>query len=139
MTLTKQLRDRTLYHVRLHAPTVGRLVALLGERSPRFPKNSIAIDAACLEVVRIMEDPDVSVMRVSEFNDQLHSQRIKDARAIATSLGAKMWSEQTDTGLQIELRKGDKVIGLVCFPDRPFDLQGEGPTILPRCGLKIVA
>lgn len=114
-----------MYHVRLHAPTIARLVALLGEHAPRFPKNGEAIDAACLEVVRIMDDPDFSVQRMSDLNAHVQRQRVEDAQAIAASVGAEMWIHNEPTGMRLEFRKGTAVVSSSFLPDHTFARDGD--------------
>ena len=119
------LKDRTLYHVRLHAPTIARLVALLGANSPRFPKNGEAIEGACMEVVRIMDDPDYTVQRMSDLNAHVQRQRIEDAQTLAACVGAKMWIHNEPTGMRLEFRKDDAVVGSSFLPDRTFERTDE--------------
>ena len=125
------MQNRTQYRLALHAPTVKRLIALLGQNATNMPTVTEAVDAAVNECVRIMDDPDVSVTRMAALNAQVQQQRIDDAQAIAASVGAEMWIHNEPTGMRLEFRKGDKVSSRSFLPDRTFERTDE-PTLTPK-------
>ena len=68
-----------------------------------------------MEVVRIMDDPDYTVQRMSDLNAHVQRQRIEDAQTLAACVGAKMWIHNEPTGMRLEFRKDDAVCRVVRF------------------------
>ena len=132
MPRTKRLLNRTLYRVRLHKESVKRLIAMLGRNAPALPTNSEAIDVAVCQTVRVMSDENLSVVHLpsmmAHLNGHLQRQRIEDAQALAASVGATMWVQETETGLKLEFRINDTRLGDGAFlPDKTFAYSATPP------------
>ena len=132
MTPPKRImRARRMFRIALHDPTVKRLIALLGQDAAKMPTITEAVDAAVNEIVRIMDDPDVTVQRMSVLIGEVQRQRIEDAQTIAASVGAKMWIHNEATGIRLEFRKDDAVVSSSFLPDRTFE-RADDPTLLAK-------